>query len=69
MVDIVKDNELNDLLTNYIVYADFARKYENRRCTKCHNTEEVIMAIKMYENMGSCHIYVCKKTGNRIKRI
>ena len=67
MIDVVKDNDLNELLTNYIVYAAFADKKENRRCTKCHNTEEVIAAVKEYEDMDSCcYIYVCDKNGNRI---
>lgn len=26
MIDVIKDNELKDTLTNYIVYADFVGK-------------------------------------------
>ena len=62
MIDVIKDNELKDTLTNYIVYADFVGKKDNRRCTKCYDATEVLIATKKYDEMGSCHIFVCDKT-------
>lgn len=57
-VDVIKDNELKDTLTNYIVYADFVGKKDNRRCTKCYDATEVLIATKKYDEMGSCHIAI-----------